>query len=125
MNDGERPVAFKANDAKRIDRVVRQVERQYQGGDGPGAGGGPPLIAARYARASGAIGAASGTGSTRTLGSGSANLCTRSGATVTEIASLVTVYNLFDTAIDNDSWMVIGWVQGGWEVMKLGDCDNL
>lgn len=126
MADGERPVTFRVADAKRIDRAVRQVERGYQGGDEAGLGGGPPLIANRYARASGSIGAGSGTGSTRTLGSGSAALCSRSGTTVTELTTtLVTVYNAFDTAIDDNSWLVISWVQGGWEVMKIGDCDNL
>jgi hypothetical protein len=118
-------VSFRKSDAKRIATVVRRQERAYQGGGAEPDGRTPPQIIQRYARASGAITAGSGTGSTRTMGSGSANLCTRSAGTLTEIASLVTVYNMFDTAIDDNSWMVIGWVQGGWEVMKLGDCDNL
>jgi hypothetical protein len=121
----ELPVTFSKADASRIDNATQYYERTYRGGGASPDGRTPPQVINRYARASGGIGAASGTGSTRTLGSGNANLCSRSGGTLTELADLVQVWNMFDTAIDDNSWLKISWTQGGWEIDKIGDCDNL
>lgn len=116
------PVTFRRSDAKRIDIATRHVERMVKGGDTGGLGSGGAAIALRYARASGAITARS----SGTLGTGTANLVSRNGATLTEDTSRsVTVSNLFDGAIDDDAWLVIGWVMGGWEVLKVGGCGDL
>ncbi len=119
--DGNELVSFTAKDAARVGAATKQVERMSQGGDRAGPGGGPPGIALRYARASSSITARSSS----TLGSGTANLASRSGAALTEGAVSVEVYNDSDLVVADDSWLVVGWVQGGWEVLKVGGCANL
>lgn len=121
----DNPVAFKRSDAKRIDGVVRVVERGYRGSDAIGDGGPQGYYPMRYARAASSISAGTGTGSVRTLGSGSANFCTRSGASVTEGSTSFVVWNEFGSGIANDAWLVVGWVQGGWEIVKAGKCSDI
>lgn len=103
-------VAFDRDSAARTADAVRYVERQARGG-APGQRRVPRFAVNTgfYAYTSGGISAASG----GTLGSGSAQLCSRNAAALTADGDTVTVYNA-GGAVAAGTFLSVTWVDGDW-----------
>lgn len=113
---GGGPVLFGRETADRTKTAVKYVEGMFRGhsrrGDEPSA-----LATGVYAYlASGTITAASG----GTLGSGTVQICARSGATLTANGPNIPVYNA-GGSITGPAYMLLQWADGDW-VVAVAPC---
>ena len=107
------PVVPDRHTAQRFSEATKYVEAVRRGGSPRTFAASIPVNPGYFARTTSTVSAASGL----TLGTGSAQLCSLSGLTLTVDGDTVSVLNLIAVSIPSSTLVILSWINGAWTIV--------